>query len=332
MSVRNTLVLSRSELKFVLIDSLKLYSDNVEFIGGNNPYRFSLNKRTFFSLIKNVHESGENRLNEDECRIQVSKTSNFNPALNSDATVLVLGYFADENIFTAWNPYRMKDRFNQRQTISLYSRFSVQRDANIFGISCYTDNNSQNIISFKPKYLGLYLDNISNIHLLSKSELLDLINKSDELEIDNTDGQVDINGNHLIVSHSRTKRDPKFQKLIYSAYKNRCAMCGISLELVEAAHIIPHSHEKGTDDANNGICLCALHHTAYDKALIYFDEEYKIHFNLEKIKYLEKIGLEAGYRKISELTFPEILMPETHFLKPDPETIKMANRIRGISS
>ena len=131
MSVRNTIILNHSDLKYLLIDSLRLYSDNVVFIDGNNPYRFSINKKTFYVLIKNVHESGDGRGNQDECRIQVAKTGNFNDALNSRTDVIVLGYFADEKVFTAWNPYLMRDRFNQRQTISLYSRFSVQRQAAI---------------------------------------------------------------------------------------------------------------------------------------------------------------------------------------------------------
>ena len=36
MSVRNTLILNHSDLKYLLIDSLRLYSDNVVFIDGNN--------------------------------------------------------------------------------------------------------------------------------------------------------------------------------------------------------------------------------------------------------------------------------------------------------
>ena len=107
MSVRDTIILDRKDLRYLLIDSLRLYSDNVAFIDGNNPYRFSINKKTYYVLIKNVHESGDGRGNQDECRIQVSKSRNFNAALNSGNDVIVLGYFADEKVFTAWNPFMM---------------------------------------------------------------------------------------------------------------------------------------------------------------------------------------------------------------------------------
>ena len=65
-------------------------------------------------------------------------------------------------------------------------------------------------------------------------------------------------------------------------------MCGIQLELIEAAHIVPHSHEKGTDEIENGICLCSLHHSAYDKSIIYFDENFKIKLNEKKIRLSSK--------------------------------------------
>ena len=39
------------------------------------------------------------------------------------------------------------------------------------------------------------------------------------------------------------------------------------------------SHELGTDEIDNGISLCALHHSAYDRSLIYFDEKLDILIN-----------------------------------------------------
>lgn len=330
MSVRNTLILNHSDLKYLLIDSLRLYSDNVVFIDGNNPYRFAINKKTFYVLIKNVHESGEGRGNQDECRIQVAKSQNFNDALNSRNDVIVLGYLADEKVFTAWNPILMRDRFNQKQTISLYSRFSVQRQAVLQGISSYRDTLGQSVLSFKPDYLGLYLENLSNIHLLEDNELTILINRSDSLNKESQSGEYDSHEGHLTITHERYIRDPGFKTLVYRAYENRCAMCGIQLELVEAAHIVPHSHEKGTDEISNGISLCTLHHAAYDRSLIYFDEEYNIIINESKMEYLEKVGLDSGFRKFKALAFEKILLPANHLLQPNIQNIRLANQTRGI--
>ena len=330
MSVRDTTILNPKDLRYLLIDSLRLYSDNVVFIDGNNPYRFSINKKTFYVLIKNVHESGDGRGNQDECRIQVAKSKNFNEALSSGNDVIVLGYFADEKVFTAWNPYLMRERFNQRQTISLYSRFSVQKIASKEKIASYRDNNDQSIISFSPDYLGLYLENLSFIHLVTDIELKELVEQSDSLNNDNADGELDTSEGKLTITHARQKRDPNFRRKVYDAYNNKCAMCGIGLELIEAAHIVPHSHEKGTDEIDNGMGLCALHHTAYDRSLIYFDEELNILINENKMEYLEKVGLDSGIRKFEKLAFDKVQVPENHTLRPNIQNIKIANQTRGI--
>ena len=330
MSTRDTIILNRSDLKYLLIDSLKLYSDNVIFIDGNNPYRFSINKKTFYVLIKNVHESGHGRSNQDECRIQVAKSRNFNHALNSAHDVIVLGYFADEKVFTAWNPYLMRDRFNVKQTISLYSRFSVQKEAAKKNIAAYRDNNGQSVISFKADYLGLYLENLSNIHLLSNAELTALVIQSDALNDIDADGSAETERGKVTITHTRYKRDPAFRKNVYLAYNHKCAMCGIQLELIEAAHIVPHSHEQGTDDVNNGVCLCSIHHAAYDRSLIYFDEEWNILINEDKMAYLEKVGLDSGIRKFEKLAFDKLQIPRNHTLQPNIGNIRIANQLRGI--
>jgi putative restriction endonuclease len=330
MSVRDTTILDKKDLRYLLIDSLRLYSDNVAFIDGNNPYRFSINKKTYYVLIKNVHESGRGRSNQDENRIQISKSKNFNEALSSSNDVIVLGYFADEKVFTAWNPYRLRERFNQKNNVSVYSRFSKQKEASLEKISSYRDNNDQSIISFSPEYLGLYLENLNSIHLLTDIELKNLVEQSDSLNNQNADGEFDTSEGVLTITHARQKRDPNFRRKVYDAYNNKCAMCGIGLELIEAAHIVPHSHELGTDEIDNGISLCALHHTAYDRSLIYFDDKLEILINESKMEYLEKVGLDSGIRKFEKLAFDKIQLPDNHTLRPNIGNIKIANQTRGI--
>ena len=332
MSTVDTIGLNRADLKYLLIDSLRLYSSNVVFLDGNNPYRFSSNKKEFFVLIKNVHESGANRPNPDECRIQISKTANFNAPLSSGIETVVLGYLADKKVFTAWNPFLLRARFNEKDTVSVYSRFSKQKQAALQGIAVYINKKNEKAISFKPEYLGLYLENINKIHLLDESDLEELIKKSDRLEDENIDGSIELEGEKLTITHTRYNRDPKFRKNVYDAYGHRCAMCGIQLQLIEAAHIVPHSHEKGTDDVGNGICLCALHHTAYDQSLIYFNGSFDIKINRMKMDYLVKIGKDSGLHTFEKMQFVKIKLPENHTLRPSIENINLANNIRGINT
>lgn len=332
MSIRDTIILDPSDLKYLLIDSLNLYTNNTYYIDGSNPYRFSINKKKFYILIKNIHESGEGRGNQDECRIQVARSNNFNPAISESSNVIILGYFHDEKVFTAWNPFMMRERFNRRDTISLYSRFSIQRKAAENGISTYIDNNNQSIISFQPQYLGLYLENFESIHLLNEESLKNLIEKSDQFNSEDSFNELNYENNRITITHKRYRRDPRFRHAVYNAYKNKCAMCGIQLELVEAAHIVPHSDERGTDEVNNGLCLCRLHHGAYDNSLIFVDEKFNIKINEEKINYLIKIGKDSGLHHLNRISFQKLNLPENPIFHPDINNIIIGNQLRGIEN
>lgn len=331
-----TQILTPSELKYLLIDSLKLYSQDAIYISGRNPYEFSVNKKRRFIFLHNVHDSGSGRPNEDESRIQFQSTENFEEAQKSGEPVLFLGYSMEHRVFTAWDPRIQTERINQKSTVSVYSRFSVIKKASEVGLSLYVDNNGQHVISFRPEHLGLYLENFDQMHQSDEDTLLQLTQRSDEAEqVDEgstSEGlEVDIKNQKFTVNHTVLKRDGKFRKIITSIYSHRCAFCGIQLELVEAAHIIPHSHTNGTDNPENGVCLCALHHKAYDDGLIYFDLDYNIKINEGKNEYLTKMGRDGGAQKFMKLQFDKVSLPESSAFHPSKENIALANQIRGIS-
>lgn len=332
MSERDSTIFNPTELKYLLIDSLKAYSEDVAYIEGNNPYTFSINKKVYHILIKNIHASGKGRPNQDECRIQIQQTENFLAAKNSGKNVLFLGYFADYNVFTVWNPRLLTPRINKKKVVSVYSRFSIQKKASENGIASYEDDNHQVIISFKPEYLGLYLENYDSMHQSTEKALLELIEESNETEeTEKLKGDVfEIEKQKFTVTHRRFKRDIMFKKLVAETYSNRCAICGIQLDLVEAAHIIPHSHKKGTDDPTNGVCLCTLHHKAYDNGLIYFDSEYHIKLNDSKMRYLEKVKKDGGIMKFKSLQFDKLSLPTSKLYYPSKDFIRVANELRGI--
>jgi len=73
----------------------------------------------------------------------------------------------------------------------------------------------------------------------------------------------------------------KFRKAVRDAYDSTCLFCGLRLVAsesiripgVDAAHIVPWS-EYDADFVHNGLCLCKLHHWAFDQYLLAlrFDE------------------------------------------------------------
>lgn len=95
------------------------------------------------------------------------------------------------------------------------------------------------------------------------------------------------------IQYLKAVRDWRFRRNVLSAYDYKCAICGIQLGLVQAAHIDPVS-KKGTDEITNGIALCMSHHRAYDDGLIVIDEDYKIRLNDRKVKELRIAKFDQG--------------------------------------
>jgi putative restriction endonuclease len=62
---------------------------------------------------------------------------------------------------------------------------------------------------------------------------------------------------------------PVFRSTIMRAYGTRCAVCALAhTQLLDAAHIIPDSHERGVASVRNGLALCKIHHAAYDSNIL----------------------------------------------------------------
>ncbi|WP_431972038.1 HNH endonuclease [Nocardia sp. bgisy134] len=62
---------------------------------------------------------------------------------------------------------------------------------------------------------------------------------------------------------------PEFRGRVLVAYDNRCGICGLGYrQLLDAAHIIADNYEHGTPEVTNGLCLCKIHHAAFDANLL----------------------------------------------------------------
>jgi putative restriction endonuclease len=60
-----------------------------------------------------------------------------------------------------------------------------------------------------------------------------------------------------------------FRIRVIRAYRERCAVCRLRHEeLLDAAHILPDGHPRGEPVIPNGLALCKLHHTAFDRYLL----------------------------------------------------------------
>lgn len=71
----------------------------------------------------------------------------------------------------------------------------------------------------------------------------------------------------IVVKKPYRKQD-KFRKDVLKAYDNKCVVCGIQeTKILRAAHIVPVA-KGGSDEIQNGICLCTNHEIAFDNGLL----------------------------------------------------------------
>jgi putative restriction endonuclease len=64
-------------------------------------------------------------------------------------------------------------------------------------------------------------------------------------------------------------RDARFRSHVLAAYRDSCSVCRLRHEeLLDGAHILPVSNPRSVDAVPNGLALCKLHHTAFDRNIL----------------------------------------------------------------
>lgn len=68
-----------------------------------------------------------------------------------------------------------------------------------------------------------------------------------------------------------------FRERVLQAYRHKCTLCNLGHhELLNAAHIIPDAEPESEPVVSNGLALCTLHHTAFDRFFIGVRPDYTI--------------------------------------------------------
>jgi putative restriction endonuclease len=68
-----------------------------------------------------------------------------------------------------------------------------------------------------------------------------------------------------------------FRERVLAAYQHQCALCHLKHEeLLDAAHILPDSDPEGEPVVTNGLSLCHLHHSAFDRFFVGVRPDYVI--------------------------------------------------------
>lgn len=112
---------------------------------------------------------------------------------------------------------------------------------------------------------------------------------------------------------------PAFRWNVMQAYQETCAVCHLKhVELLDAAHIIPDSHELGSAHVTNGLSLCKIHHAAYDKNLLGITPDFEVKINEELLLEIDGPMLKHG---IQEMHNRKILLPPVAEKIPKKENL-----------
>jgi putative restriction endonuclease len=272
--------------------------------------------------------------NSSEYRIQVKVREPLKNRLS--AKTLILGWSDDFGVFAGFDYTK---HLAPKYSSSLQVVESTLRDAFVNGLAFQDKGNQEIAVAFRPDFLLYYIQNVEALHLLGETpEVLDIsrsippqLMQESIINFADTDNSVEINPERktTLITVTKKVRDTYFRRRVLTAYEHRCAVCGIQLNLIDAAHILPVSHPASTDKTSNGICLCALHHRAYDHALITFDADYYIHVNQAKLTPLKEIRQGDGEEKFVADLRKILLIPPNINDRPQSTYIQLANQLRG---
>ena len=251
-------MLNRQELLYALLDAARLHTEDLVLIRDDSPYVIKLNGQIYAVFLANVHAA--DRADQDESRIQCP--GDMPLALKKCAKTkmkpVILGFDSTNKVFCAWDPKRFVGRSHKTTRFSIYCRVSAQRRARRVGYAAYNDQLGQRVVVVTSEFLGLYLENIDTFHS-DNIDPKDLIRGYQAMSASgDSSGSFDVKRKKIEFTHTCYPRNPLFRAAVMAAYKARCAACEMQLEMIEAAHIIQHSHPASTDSVTNGLALCVL--------------------------------------------------------------------------
>ncbi|MFJ4230625.1 HNH endonuclease [Cellulosimicrobium cellulans] len=112
---------------------------------------------------------------------------------------------------------------------------------------------------------------------------------------------------------------PAFRTRVLVAYETRCAICELKHgALLDAAHIVPDSDERGLPTVNNGLALCKIHHAAYDQNMLGVTPDYEVRIAMKLLEEIDGPMLKHG---LQEMHGRLITVPRRRQDRPDRELL-----------
>lgn len=102
---------------------------------------------------------------------------------------------------------------------------------------------------------------------------------------------------YITAAVQRRLHQRSFRERVLKAYEERCALCRLRhRELLDASHIIPDSDAGGEPRVSNGLALCKIHHTAFDRHFLGIDPDGTIHIRADLLEETDGPMLQHGLK------------------------------------
>ncbi len=300
----------------------------------DHPRRFHVSSgQTSLSLWVYVwtltHGGGAARP-RDEYRIQLTGVT---PPLarNLDGATILIGYEPNLNCFAGFD--LSKHETFSRKSPSIQISINALRSAIRDGLTFVRKGNEEIAIAFRPDHILSYASNSDALHFhgadAAMSELLTRVSTFVQVP----QGEIAAlpkERQRIVATVSRLSRDTDFRRKVIVAYDRKCAVTGLQLKLVDAAHILPVGADGSSDDVSNGIALSPTYHRAYDQGLIYLTSNLEMRINPVKERELVRLRWHGGLEQFKSPLGRQILLPPDRYQWPATEYIARANAFRGI--
>lgn len=276
----------------------------------------------------------------DEYRIQptgVRPPLAANPVPFPDGQTVLMGYYPDLGLFAGFDFQRHR-RFGK--SVSIQIRLYTLRQAMEDGLAFSRKENGEVAVAIRPDQFMTYVRNAHDLHQSgTDTRAFDLLARAASAPPRSADEQARLNAEiealpasrrQVVQEIRRWSRDARFREQVLRAYARRCAVTGVELRLVEAAHILPVDAPGSLDHVRNGIALSPTYHRAYDSRLIFLDERYRMRLNDERVAALRARQLAHGLDQFAAPLGRRLLLPPDQNQWPDPALIRRANHFRRI--
>lgn len=112
-----------------------------------------------------------------------------------------------------------------------------------------------------------------------------------------------------------------FRSQVLLAYDGRCSICTIRhAELLDAAHIIDDGKPNGQPVVPNGLCLCKIHHAAFDNKILGIRPDLTIHVRQDVLDEVDGWMLKGGIQGVHNTKLS--ILPAIRAARPDPARLE----------